>query len=58
MCLNRAYQCLKAGARFSEKARMPSFWFSVANSEWKMRRSKRPFGERGLIGAMDGLLAA
>ena len=32
---------LNAAGRFSAKARMPSFWSSVANSEWKMRRSKR-----------------
>ena len=36
-----AYRCLKSAARFSAKARMPSFWSSVANSEWKMRRSNR-----------------
>src|SRR5262249_41317389 len=32
---------LKRGLRFSTKAAMPSFWSSVANSEWKSRRSKR-----------------
>lgn len=33
------YECLKFGARFSTKAAMPSFWSSVANSEWNSRRS-------------------
>ena len=32
---------LKAGARFSTKAVMPSFLSSVANIEWNRRRSKR-----------------
>ena len=35
------YLCLKPGLRFSTNARMPSFWSSVAKSEWNMRRSKR-----------------
>jgi hypothetical protein len=35
------YRFLNAAGRFSTKAFMPSFWSSVAKSEWKMRRSKR-----------------
>ena len=37
----RGHLFLNAAGRFSTKAFMPSFWSSVANSEWKMRRSKR-----------------
>ena len=36
-----SHQFLNAAGRFSTKAFMPSFWSSVAKSEWKMRRSKR-----------------
>ena len=36
-----SHRFLNFASRFSTKARMPSFWSSVANSEWKMRRSKR-----------------
>ncbi|ENR17466.1 hypothetical protein C064_01805 [Brucella suis 63/252] len=32
---------LKEGVRLSTKADMPSFWSSVAKSEWNRRRSKR-----------------
>jgi hypothetical protein len=39
--LPQLHRFLNFGKRFSVKARMPSFWSSVANSEWKMRRSKR-----------------
>ncbi len=35
------YLCVKFGVRFSTKASMPSFWSSVANMDWKRRRSKR-----------------
>lgn len=33
-------RCRKSGLRFSTKAAIPSFWSSVANSEWNSRRSK------------------
>src|SRR6266480_649806 len=36
-----AHRLRNFGARFSMKAAMPSFWSSVANSEWNTRRSKR-----------------
>src|SRR5690349_15724377 len=35
-----SYLCLKAGFCFSTNAFMPIFWSSLANSEWKRRRSK------------------
>ena len=34
-----AQPCLNAGLRLFRKASMPSFWSSVANSEWNRRRS-------------------
>lgn len=33
------HRCLNPGFRFSMKALIPSFWSSVANSEWNRRRS-------------------
>ena len=33
------HRCLNPGFRFSIKALIPSFWSSVANSEWNRRRS-------------------
>lgn len=35
----RNHRCLNPGFRFSIKALIPSFWSSVANSEWNRRRS-------------------
>jgi hypothetical protein len=34
-----AYRCVKFGGRFSMNAVIPSDWSSVANAEWKSRRS-------------------
>ena len=42
------YLCLKAGFRFSTNAAIPSFWSSVAKSEWNSRRSNRMPSPSGL----------